>query len=140
MSDLIDIYILQSQPIIIDNILYDDIFYIDSENINSSLSNKIKCIRIKNIQIDFLCAKPSGMDLEKFIEMSEDIKQKNETNDNPIEIKHIQKLDSQLFTIENKIEYRNFLISPPPFRVYYSTVFGVFQYPTAKRRGKTIFK
>lgn len=113
MSDLFDIYILQSQPIIIDNILYDDIFYIDSENINSNLSNKIKCIRIKNIQIDFLCAKPSGMDLEKFIEMSEDIKQKNETNDNPIEIKHIQKLDSQLFTFENKIDYIRYISNNP---------------------------
>ena len=27
-------------------------------------------------------------------------------------------------------------ISPPPFRFHYSTVFGIFQYPTGNRAGK----
>lgn len=105
MSDLIDIYILQSQPIIINNILHNDIIYIDSDNIESKLSNKLKCIRIKNIKVNFLCAKPSGMTLEHFLNLAEEIKEKNETKDNQVEIKHIQKYDSQLFTFENKLDY-----------------------------------
>ena len=113
MSDLIDIYILQSQPIIIDNILHNDIIYIDSENINSNLSNKLKCIRIKNIKVNFLCAKPSGMSLQQFEELTEEIREKNETDDNRIEIKHVQKYDSQLFTFENKLDYIQFESNNP---------------------------
>ena len=113
MSDLIDIYILQSQPIIIDNILHNDIIYIDSENINSNLSNKLKCIRIKNIKVNFLCAKPSGMSLKQFEELTEEIREKNETDDNRIEIKHVQKYDSQLFTFENKLDYIQFESNNP---------------------------
>ena len=41
-----DIYILQSQPIIIDGVLCNDLIYIDKENIDSPLTNELKCIRI----------------------------------------------------------------------------------------------
>ena len=34
----------------------------------------------------------------------------------------------------------SFFIFLPPFWFYYITVFGVFQYPTAKSRGKVLVK
>lgn len=108
-----DIYILQSQPIIIDGVLCNDLIYIDKENIDSPLTNELKCIRIKNIIVNFLCARPPGMTLREFLDLAEDVKQKVESDTNPVEIKHVQKYDSQLFTFENKLDYIEFSTNNP---------------------------
>ena len=107
------IYILQSQPIIIDEILCNDIIYIDSSNIKSELNNNLKCIRIENIIVDFLCAKPPGMKMDKFEELCEDICDEHNTDKNPVKYSIVEKYDSQLFTFEEKLQYIKFETNNP---------------------------
>lgn len=107
------IYILQSQPLIINNVLCDDIIYIDDSNVKSTLSNNLKCIRIENIYVNFLCAKPPGMSMDKFQDLCEEICDSFNTDVNPVKCSIVEKYDSQLFTFEEKIKYIKFETNNP---------------------------
>ena len=108
-----NIYILQSQAYMANNELYNDIIYIDSENLNSKLTNKLKCIRIKNIQLKFLCARPPGLTLDKFEDMVDKIIKEVNFKSNNSSYQIIQKYDSQLFTFEKLIDYVEFTSNNP---------------------------
>ena len=57
--------------------------------------------------INFLCAKPPGMSLDEFQNLSEDICDSLNTDKNPIHYSVEEKYDSQLFTFEEKLKELN---------------------------------
>lgn len=112
MNKMKQIYILQSQPILIDDVLCNDFIYIDEENIKSD-KNKLKILRIENIKLQFLCAKPPKMEMEQFNEIAEKITSEKSTFCNPINYFEEEYNDSQLFTFENKLKYLCFESNNP---------------------------